>query len=113
MLAYTSAHLSGLRLGKRESAGVIVSVLGLLALAVSLGGGSGQGGSGSTQAIVLWLGTSAAVALLVLLMRRKLSGGAIAAAVAGGLLFSIGDISTKVATQGGVRLAFVATLVLG
>jgi drug/metabolite transporter (DMT)-like permease len=113
VLAYISAQLSGRRLGKRELSGVIVSVLGLLALAVSLAGGSSEGGSGSTQAIVLWLGTSAAVALLVLLLGRRLLGGAIAAAVAGGLFFSIGDISTKVASQGGARRALVAVLILG
>ena len=32
--------------------------------------------------------------------------------MAGGLLFSIGDISTKLATQGSTRLAFVITLVI-
>src|SRR6202034_2819423 len=37
----------------------------------------------------------------------------VAAGVAGGLLFSIGDISTKLATQGGARFAFVVTLILG
>jgi hypothetical protein len=113
VLAYVSARLGGRRLGRRELSGVIVSVLGLLALAVSLGGGSGEGGNGSTQAIVLWLGASAVVALLVLLVGRRFLGGAAADAVAGGLLFSIGDISTKVATQGGIRVAFVATLILG
>jgi hypothetical protein len=113
VLAYVSAHLGSRRLGTRELSGVIVSVFGLLALAVSLGGGSGEGGSGSTQAILLWLGASAAVAVLVLLLGRRFLGGAAADAVAGGLFFSIGDISTKVATQGGTRFAFVATLILG
>ncbi len=113
VLAYVSARLGGRRLGKRELGGVIVSVLGLLALAVSLGGGSSEGGTGSTQAIVLWLGASAVAALLVVLLGRRFLGGAAADAVAGGLLFSIGDISTKVATQGGTRVAFIATLILG
>jgi hypothetical protein len=31
----------------------------------------------------------------------------------GGLFFSIGDISTEIATQGGPRLAFVIPLILG
>ena len=113
VLAYVTAHLSGQRLVRRELSGVIVSVVGLLALAASLGGGSGEGGSGSTQAIVLWLGASAGVALVVLLPGRRFVGGAAADALAGGLFFSIGDISTKVATQGGTRFAFMATLVLG
>jgi drug/metabolite transporter (DMT)-like permease len=113
VLAYVSAHFSRRHLGRRELSGVIVSVVGLLALGVSLVGGSGEGGGGSMRAVVLWLGTTAAIALLVLLLGRRLVAGATAGALAGGLFFSIGDISTKVATQGGTRLVFVATIVLG
>ena len=113
VLAYVSARLSGRPLARRELSGVIVAVIGLLALGISLVGGSGQGGGGSTRAIVLWLGTTAAVALLVLLIGRRFLAGAAADALAGGLFFSIGDISTKVATQGGTRVVFVATIILG
>jgi hypothetical protein len=112
VLAYLSARLGGRPLGSRALAGVVISVIGLVALAVSLAGGSGPGGRGSTAAISLWIGASAALALLVLLVRRRL-GFAVAAACAGGLFFAIGDISTKVATQGGVRLLFVLTLLVG
>src|SRR3977135_3678014 len=59
VLAYVSARLGGRHLGKRELSGVIFSVVGLVALAVSLVGGSGKGGNGSTAAILLWLGGSA------------------------------------------------------
>ena len=113
VLAYVSARLSGRPLARRELSGVIVAVIGLLALGISLVGGSGQGGGGSTRAVVLWLGTTAAVALLVLLIGRRFLAGAAADALAGGLFFSIGDISTKVATQGGTRVVFVATIILG
>jgi hypothetical protein len=113
VLAYVSARISGRQLGRRELTGVIVSVVGLLALAVSLVGGSGEGGHGSTTAILLWLGASGGVAVIVLLLGRPLFGAAVAAGVAGGILFSIGDISTKLATQGGVRTAFIVTLILG
>ena len=112
VLAYLSARLSGRHLGTRELSGVILSVLGLVALAVSLAGGSGKGGSGSTAAILSWIGATGALALLVLLA-QKLLGFAVAAGIAGGLFFSIGDISTKVATQGGVRVLFLLTLILG
>jgi mannitol-specific phosphotransferase system IIBC component len=37
----------------------------------------------------------------------------VAEGVAGGLFFSLGDVSTKVATQGGARLVFVIPLILG
>jgi len=113
VLAYLSARLGGRSLGRRELTGVILSTLGLLALAVSLVGGSGEGGRGSTAAIVLWIGASAAFALLVLWLARKLAGFAVAAACAGGIFFSIGDVSTKVATQGGLRLLFGLSLLVG
>jgi MFS family permease len=113
LLAYVSARMSDRQLSRRELSGVLLSVLGLLALAVSLVGGSGEGRSGSTATILIWLGTSAGLALLFLLLGRALLGVAVAAAVAGGLFFSIGDISTKVATQGGARIGFVILLVLG
>jgi len=113
VLAYASARVSGRQLGRRALTGVIVSVVGLLALAVSLVGGSGAGGHGSTTAILLWLGVSAGVAVIVVLLGRPLLGTAVAAGAAGGIFFSIGDISTKLATQGGVRTAFIVTLILG
>src|SRR6478672_5070660 len=55
----------------------------------------------------------AGVAVIVVLLGRPLLGTAVAAGAAGGIFFSIGDISTKLATQGGVRTAFIVTLVLG
>ncbi len=113
VLAYVSAHLARRTLSGRELSGVILSVLGLVALAVSLVGGSGAGGPGSTVAIVLWLGITAAVASLLLAFARFVGGVAIANGVAGGLFFSIGDISTKIATEGGARAAFVVTLIVG
>src|SRR6266700_664995 len=113
VLAYVSARMARRELGRRELAGVILSVLGLLALAVSLVGGSGAGGHGSTALILVWLGASAAAAILVLLLGRALLGAAVAAGIAGGLFFAIGDISTKLVTEGGVRTGFLLTLVLG
>jgi drug/metabolite transporter (DMT)-like permease len=113
VLAYVSASIGSRKLSGRELSGVIVSVLGLLALAVSLVGGSAAGGQGSTAAILLWLGASGAAAILVLLLGRALLAVAVAAGIAGGLFFSIGDISTKLVTQGGVRIGFLLTLILG
>jgi hypothetical protein len=42
-----------------------------------------------------------------------MESAAIVDGLAGGLFFSIGDVSTKVATQGGARVGFVVTLVIG
>jgi hypothetical protein len=112
VLAYVSARLAGRRLSRRELAGVALSVVGLAALGVSLARTSG-GGSGSTAAILLWLGISAGVAIVVLAGGRIRGRVAVADGLAGGIFFSIGDISTKVATEGGVRVAFVVPLILG
>lgn len=112
VLAYVSARLAGRRLGGRELTGVLVSVFGLVLLAVSLVGGSGEGSAGSTGPILLWLGATAGAAGVVLLGRR-LIGIAVAYGVAGGLFFAMGDVATKVATEGGARAGFVLLLILG
>jgi len=114
ILAFVSARLSRRRLERHELAGVLVSMLGLVALAVSLaGGGSGEGSGGSTGRIVLWLGATAAAAIVALAAGRRLGSLAVAEGIAAGLFFSVGDISVKVATQGGARAAFAITVVAG
>ena len=112
VLAYASARLGGHRLGRRETAGIAIALVGLIALGVSLAGGAASGGSGHTTAILAWLGVTALLALAVLALGRR-AAPAVAYGLAAGLLFSIGDISTKVATQGGVRFAFAGSLIVG
>ena len=113
VLAYVSARLAGRGLRGSELTGVILATVGLLALAVSLAGGSGGGGTGETGAIILWLAASAGGAALVLTLGRQAFGAAAAYGIAGGILFSIGDISTKIATQGGGRSLFIVPLIAG
>jgi hypothetical protein len=113
VLAYLSARVAHRRLSRRELAGVLLSVLGLAALAVSLAGGSGGGGTGSTRAILLWLAVTAGVAILLIGIGKRFGAVAVTYGLAGGLFFSIGDISTKIATQGGVRLLFLLSLIVG
>jgi hypothetical protein len=113
VLAFVSSRMTARRLSQRERGGVLLSILGLMALAVSLAGGSGEGGTGSTAAILVWLGATAGAALVVLSLGREVLGAAVANGVAGGLFFSIGDVSTKVATQGGARAGFILTLIVG
>ena len=113
ILAFVSARMSHRQLGRTELAGVWISMLGLLALAVSLVGGSGEGTGGTTGEILLWLGATAAAAGVALLLGRRFGWSGVAYGIAGGLLFSIGDISVKIATQGGVRTAFAAGVVIG
>jgi hypothetical protein len=113
VLAFVSARTGHRRLSRPELAGVILSVLGLVALGVSLASGSGEGVSGTTRAILLWFAVSAGIAVFVLLAGRRFGFVAVAYGVAGGLFFSIGDISTKIATQGGWRAVFVIGLIVG
>jgi hypothetical protein len=113
VLAYVSSRVSGHPLNRRQSAGVAVSAIGLLLLGVSLAQDSGEGGRGSTIGISAWIGGTAAVAALVLLRGGRGGQPAVALGVAGGLLFSIGDFSTKLATQGGAHFAFAVTLIIG
>ncbi len=113
VLGFVSARMSGRRLDRRQLIGVSASVVGLVALGVSLARSSGEGSGGSTLGAAVWIGATAALALTVLAVGRRTGARAIADGMAGGLLFSIGDISTKLATEGGVRFAFVVTLVIG
>ena len=113
VLAYVSARVSGRSLGRVHVTGVWLSVLGLVLLAVSLARSTGGGGRGSIAGILAWLGGTAALALAVLYVGRRRHSMAVAQGLAGGLLFSIGDFSTKLVTQGGTHFAFVVTLVIG
>jgi drug/metabolite transporter (DMT)-like permease len=113
ILAFFSARFSRRRLARHELAGVLLSMVGLLALGVSLADASGEGSGGSTVAILLWLGATAAAAVVALAIGRRFGGLAVAAGIAGGLFFAIGDISVKVATQGGIRTAFAVGVIVG
>ena len=113
ILAFVSARMGGRSLPRHEVVGVAVSMVGLVALAVSLAGGSGEGGGGSSLEIELWLAATAAAAVIVVAVGRRFGGLAVSEGIAGGLFFSIGDLSVKVATQGGGRAAFGITVVAG
>jgi hypothetical protein len=88
-------------------------MLGLLLLALSLAAGGGRSAPGSVLTIALWLAATAVLAVLALSAGRDRLGAGTAYGIAGGLLFSVGDIATKVATQGGARVAFAGALVAG
>ena len=104
LLAYFSTRLGGGQLSRRHLLGAGLSVLGLVALAVSLANGSGgEGHSGSTAAVLVWLGATALLATAVVVLGRRMLGVAVANALAGGLCFSIGDISTKLANRRAAR----------
>lgn len=113
ILAFASARMGRRRLGRHELAGVLMSTLGLVALGISLAGGSGEGHGGTTGGILLWFGASTGAAVIALALGRRFGQLAVAEGLAGGLLFSIGDISVKVATEGGARYAFAVGVIAG
>ncbi len=113
VLAWLSARVGDRRLSRRQLVGVNLSVLGLAALGISLARGGGEGGRGMTGAIIAWILVTALLAVAVLGLGRARGAVAVSEGVAGGLFSSIGDLSTKLATQGGTRLAFVLTLIIG
>jgi drug/metabolite transporter (DMT)-like permease len=113
ILAFVSARFRLRSLGRHELAGVLVSMLGLLALAVSLAGGSSEGAGGSTVEILLWLAATAGAAVVALALGRRFGVLAVAEGIAGGLFFSIGDISVKVATQGDAQALFAIGVIVG
>jgi hypothetical protein len=113
VLAFVGERVSGRRLGARRRAGVALSIVGLAALAITLSKEAGEGSEGSLVAILLWLAGTAGLALVVLAIGRRVNARAVSEGIAGGLFFSIGDISTKLATQGGARTAFLVTLIAG
>ena len=113
VLAFASARFARRPLARREVVGVLLSVLGLVALSISLVGGNAKEGNGELVPIVLWLGITAVIAVVLVVAASVRYGKAVAYGIAGGLFFSIGDISTKVATQGGVRAVFVVLMLVG
>jgi hypothetical protein len=113
VLAFATARLARRRLTRREASGAGVAVLGLVLLAVSLSGGDVHDDPGSLGPILLWLAATAGAAVLVLSTGRAFLNRAVADGIAGGLFFAIGDISTKLATQGGARFLFVIPLIGG
>ena len=113
VLAFASARMAKRRLTRVELGGVLLSVLGLAALAVSLVGGKAKEGGGELGPILLWLGVTAAIAIALVVVGRRHWGAAVANGIAGGLFFSIGDISTKLTTQGGARAGFVVLHLIG
>jgi len=95
---------------RREQVGVGLSMGGLLLLGISLGGGAAAGTSGSIAAVAAWMVCSAAVAALAAFGGSRILAPGAGLAAAAGLLYAAGDVGTKAAVHGGVRLAFVPAL---
>lgn len=112
ILAVASARLARRRLSRREAWGATFAVVGLAFLAVSLSGGSDSSARGSLGEIALWLGATGGTAVLVITTVRRFLSHGVGSGIAGGLLFAVGDICTKLATEGGSRTLFVIPLIV-
>jgi hypothetical protein len=96
-------------LTRAEKAGLVASLTGLALLGASLGSHTPTT-HGSWVSIAIWMGaTVAAAALLAGPAARLLAGGA-GLGIAAGICYAAGDVGTKAAVHGGVRLAFVPAL---
>ncbi|MHB1835651.1 MAG: hypothetical protein ACYCXW_11845 [Solirubrobacteraceae bacterium] len=113
VLAFATARLGRRRLRRHELLGSSIAVIGLILLGVSLSGGTVSDARGSIPAIVLWLALTVGAGVLVLAGSRTVIPRAVGDGIAGGLFFAVGDICTKVATQGGGRVLFAIPLIAG
>ena len=112
VLAYFSARSQGRATTPREQLGVGVSLLGLVALGVSLAASTGDESHGTFAAVGVWLAVSGTVALLSVLGSSRIGKG-VGYAMAAGILLASGDISVKTAFEGGWHFVFLATAAIG
>jgi drug/metabolite transporter (DMT)-like permease len=110
VLALLVWRLGGVRLSRREWAGVGLAIAGLVLLAVSL---TRSGTSHPFAAHASWTGVAAWMAATGVVaaafagpLSRLLAGGA-GLGVAAGLCYAAGDVGTKAAVGGGARFLFV------
>jgi hypothetical protein len=111
ILAVMVSRIRGVPLAPIEQAGVVVSLVGLLLLAISLAGTHGEGTDASYAAVAAWVGGSMVLAVVVLRFAPRLMGGGPAFGLATGVLFAAGDVSTKSSVAGGDHLSFVVALI--
>jgi hypothetical protein len=112
VLAYLAAHRSRRATTPRERVGVGLSLLGLIALAISLIDSVSHESSASIPSLAFWLGSSGAVAAGALVASGRYGRG-VPYAIAAGILLASGDVSMKGAFEGHWHLIFLATGAIG
>ena len=98
------------RLSRRERGAVVVAAAGLLLLGLSLIGTSTHTGHGSFAAVAVWIAGSVTLAAIATGPGSAALAGGAGLGIAAGILYAAGDVGTKAAVAGGVRLGFVPAL---
>jgi hypothetical protein len=98
------ARARGARLTRAQAVAVVLSVVGLVLLALTLGAHVHAAHHPRPWALAVWLGVSALVAAAV--TRAPIAAGA-GLGSAAGILYAAGDVGTKAAVGGGVWIALV------
>jgi hypothetical protein len=112
ILAIMVSRVTHVPLSGGERLGTLLSVLGLALLGISLVGNHSEGSPAGYVWIGVWLGASAFAAVVLIGLSRLIGGGP-AWGLAAGILFSAGDVSTKMAVSGGVAdVAFFVCLIV-
>jgi hypothetical protein len=102
-------RLRGTPLSRRETAAVLAAVVGLLLVGLSLQAGT-RSAAHTAAGPLAWTAISVVLAGAAVAAARKLRPGA-GLAVAGGLLYSAGDVATKAAVAGLRPVVLFALLV--
>jgi hypothetical protein len=110
VLALAGAKGDPARLPRRERLAVLLAVVGLVLLAVSLVGASPVDGVPSVLGATVWLGACGVAAAILSGARMKVANAAVLG-LAAGLLFSGGDISSKLVVHGGGWIVAAVPLV--
>jgi len=101
----------GVPLSRREWVAVTVSVCGLLLLGLSLTGGTRHAAMPGWPQPLGWIAISAMVAAIAAFPAARVLRAGAGLAMAGGLMYSAGDVATKAAV-GGIDPVYVFVLVL-
>lgn len=110
LLALLVSRAPGAVLSRREWFGVAVAVAGLVLLGISLAGQRPGGGHGAWVAVAIWMASSAVLAALVAGPGARAFSAGAGLGAAAGILYAAGDVGTKAAVGGGLRLLFVPAL---
>ena len=102
----------GVRLTRRDWAGVSAALVGLALLGASLTGSTAGGKAADWTRVSWWIVASAFIAGCVWSLRSRALAPGAGSGIAAGLMFAAGDVATKASLGPSGQLAFVPVLLL-